>query len=140
MPNFSISIDIQAPPETVVGVMTDVERWPEWTATVTRVRRLEAGPLRVGSRTAIRQPRLPPATWTVTSIEPGRGFTWITKSPGVTITARHVVEPAPAGCRATLSLEFSGLFGGLVARLTRGLNERYLTIEANGLKRRSEST
>jgi hypothetical protein len=36
----------------------------------------------------------------------------------------------------TLSIEFSG---PLVARLTRGLNERYLALEANGLKARSES-
>jgi hypothetical protein len=136
---FSISIDIQAPPATAAAVMTGIERWHEWTSTITSIRRLDDGPLRVGSRAAVRQPRLPPATWTVTGIEPGRGFTWTTKSPGVTILARHFAEPAPGGCRATLSLEFSGPLGGLVARLTRGLNQRYLKIEAEGLKRRSEA-
>jgi hypothetical protein len=136
---ISLSVDIAAPPATVVGIIIDVERWHEWTSTITSIRRLDDGPLRVGSRAAIRQPKLLPATWTVTGIEPGRGFTWITRSPGVTVTARHFVEAAPAGCRATLALEFSGLLGGLVARLTRGLNERYLKIEADGLKRRSEA-
>ena len=121
MRHFEISIDIQAPPATVVGVMTDVERWPDWTTTVTSVRRLDAGPLTIGSRTAIRQPRLPPAVWTVTAIDANRGFTWITKSPGVAIAGHHIVEPTPGGCRATLSLDFSGLIGGLVARLVRGV-------------------
>jgi hypothetical protein len=138
MRHFQISIDIQAPPATVVGVMIDVERWPDWTSTVTSVRRLDTGTLKIGSRAAIRQPKLPPALWTVTAIDQARGFTWVTKSPGVSIAGHHMVEPTPAGCRATLSLDFGGLLGGLVARLTRGLNERYLTIEAEGLKQRSE--
>lgn len=139
MKTFSISIDVLAPAAAVADVMFDVERWPEWTSTVTSIRRLDAGPLRVGSRAAIRQPKLLPAVWTVTAIDPGRGFIWITKSPGVTITARHFAEPTPTGCRATLSLQFSGVLSSFVAALTRGLNERYLTIESEGLKRRSES-
>ena len=97
-------------------------------------------------------PRLPrprPPTWLVattllltaaarSAIEPERSFTWTTGSLGVQVTARHAVEPAGHGSRATLSLQFGGLLGGLVARLTRGLNNRYLGIEADGLKRRSE--
>lgn len=139
MASFSISVDIQAPPARVFAVMTDIERWPDWTATVTSVRRLDAGPLAVGTRAAIRQPRLPPARWTVTAIDAGRGFTWVTRSPGVVITARHAVAPTPSGSRATLSLDFGGLFGSFVAWLTGGLNRRYLGIEAAGLKRRSEA-
>ena len=41
------------------------------------------------------------------------------------------------GSRATLSIRFSGLLGPLFARLTRKLNERYLALEASGLKERS---
>ena len=29
--SFSKSVEINAAPETVLAVMTDVERWPEWT-------------------------------------------------------------------------------------------------------------
>ena len=54
--------------------------------------------------------------------------------------ARHSVEASEGGSRATLSLQFSGLLGPLVARLTRGLNERYLALEVRGLRTRSEGS
>ena len=137
MTDFSIAIEIPAPTDRVWAVMSDVERWPEWTPTVTSIERLDQGPLVVGSRARIRQPRLPPATWRVTELVPGRSFTWVTHSPGVLVIAHHGVESAGDGTRAVLSLRFSGLLGPLVARMTRGLNERYLGMEANGLKARS---
>ena len=40
----------------------------------------------------------------------------------------------------TLSIHFDGLLGPLWGWLTRRLNERYLGLEAAGLKRRSEET
>ncbi len=92
----------------------------------------------IGSRARIRQPKLLPAVWRVTELEEGRAFTWVTRSPGVRVKARHHVEPTTHGARATLSLDFSGPLAPLVARLTRGLNERYLALEAEGLKARSE--
>ena len=138
MTHFSITIDIHAPPDRVWAVMRDIERWPEWTASVTSVTPLDGGPLAIGARARIRQPRLLPAVWRVTSLQDGSSFAWETRSPGVCVTARHWVEPAPGGSRATLALEFSGLFGPLVARLTRDLNQRYLALEASGLKQRSE--
>ena len=137
MTDFSIAIEIPAPPDRVWAVLSDVERWPEWTPTVTRIERLDAGPLVVGSRARIRQPKLSPATWRVTEVVAGRSFTWVTQSPGIRVTARHGVEPMGNGTRAVLSLQFSGLLGPLVARMTRGLNERYLGIEAKGLRARS---
>ena len=53
------------------------------------------------------------------------------------VVAKHGVEPLAEGARATLSLRFSGLLGPLVARVTRGLNQRYLALEAQGLRERS---
>jgi uncharacterized protein YndB with AHSA1/START domain len=137
MTDFAITIDIAAPPERVWAVMADVERWPEWTPSVTRIQRLDPGPLAVGSRARIRQPGLPPAIWHVSELVEGRSFTWVTRSPGVRVMARHGVEPIAGGTRATLSLRFSGLLGAVVARMTRRLNERYLALEAQGLSERS---
>lgn len=138
MTHFGIDVEIQAPPDRVWRVMSDFERWPEWTPTVTSIERLDRGPVAAGSRLRIRQPKLPPALWRLTEFEPGKGFTWVTGSPGIRVTARHWVEASGTGSRATLSLQFSGLLGPLVARLTRGLNEGYLALEAKGLKGRSE--
>jgi uncharacterized protein YndB with AHSA1/START domain len=136
--DFSIVVDIKASPDRVLPVLYDVERWPEWTSTMTSVRRMDAGPFAVGSRARVRQPKLLPAVWQVTELDERRSFTWVTRSPGVQIRAGHLVEVDGAGSRVTLSLEFSGLLGPLVARLYRSLNERYLATEAEGLRKRCE--
>ena len=47
--DLELSIDIDAAPERVWSVMADVERWPEWTSSMTRVERLDDGPFRLGS-------------------------------------------------------------------------------------------
>jgi hypothetical protein len=78
--------------------------------------------------------------WQLTELDEGRSSTLVTRGPGVRVTARHWVEAIEGGSRATLSLRFSGPLGPLVARLTRGLNERYLALEAKGLKARSEGS
>jgi uncharacterized protein YndB with AHSA1/START domain len=134
------SIDIAAPPERVWAVMADATRWPEWTSTVTSIELLDGPDLRVGSRAEIRQPRLPPARFTVTALEPGRGFTWATGNFLVRGTARHEVVATPGGSRATLAVHFGGLLGWLAGRPYRRLTTEYLDREAEGLKARSEGT
>jgi len=139
MTKFRVAVDIQAPPERVWAVMRDVERWPEWTASMTSIELVDGAPLAVGARARVRQPKLPPAEMLVTELEEGKAFTWVTKSPGVRARASHEVVPIPGGARAELAVEFSGLLGGLVARMVRGLTERYMAMEAAGLKARSEA-
>lgn len=139
MRQFSITTDITAPTERVWQVMSDVERWHEWTPSVTSIRRLDDGPFRVGSRLVIRQPKFPPAWWTLTEIEPGRSFTWVSTAPGFRVIGRHSIQPTASGSRATLSLEMQGVLGGLWGRFTRKITERYLAMEATGLKARSEN-
>ena len=139
MTNIYTTIDIQAPPDRVWAAVRDVEHWSEWTPTVISIRPLDPGPLAVGNRAIVRQPKLLPARWQVTELEEGSGFTWIMRGPGVLVTARHSVEAAANGSRATLSLDFSGPLGPLCARLARGLNARYLAIESRGLKKRAEA-
>ncbi len=138
---FSITTEVDAPPEVVFAVLSEVERWHEWTPTVTSVERLgDAGaPLAVGSRIRITQPKVPPSEFTVTALEPGRGFTLFSRSPGATVEANHWVEPAGTGrSRVTLSVTFTGFLGRVIGWIMRGLNQRYLAEEAAGLKRRSE--
>ena len=131
-------IDIDAPADRVFAIMADVERWPEWTASITSVQRLEPGPLRPGARARIRQPKLPPALWTVTELADGRRFTWQSVAPGLRVVAHHVAEPVATGTRATLTVEFHGLLGGLWRALSGGITQRYIELEAAGLKARAE--
>jgi uncharacterized membrane protein len=132
--HFSRTVEIPAPPQIVWPVMVDVERWPEWTASISRVLRLSPGPLQVGSRVRIHQPKLPPAFWRVTELNPGASFTWVSRAPGVRVKARHAVEAIAAGTRVTLSIHYDGLLGAWLARWVGDLNERYLALEADGLK------
>ena len=98
---FSITTEVDAPPEVVFAVLSEIELWPEWTPTVTRVERLgDAGaPLALGSRLRIVQPKVPPAEWTVTALEPGRGFRLVSRSPGATVEANHWAEAVSLASR-----------------------------------------
>jgi uncharacterized membrane protein len=136
---FSTTVDIDAPPERVWTIVRDVGRWPEWTASMTSVERLETGPLAVGSRARVRQPKLLPAVFAVTELRPDAGFAWVTRSAGVEATGGHWIVPAGAGSRVTLSVEFKGGLAWLVARVAGRLTRRYLELEAAGLKRVSEA-
>jgi uncharacterized protein YndB with AHSA1/START domain len=137
---FNITVHIDSPPERVWAVMSDIERWHEWTASVTSVERLDGGPFAVGSRARIRQPKLQPAEFVVTELEAGRGFTWETKSPGARVVASHWIETVGSGSQVTLLLKFSGLVGPTAAYLMRKTINQYLEMEANGLKKRCESS
>jgi hypothetical protein len=140
MYEHSSSIDIQAPPSVVWSIVSDVEHWPNWTPTVTRLTKLTPGPLAVGMAARIIQPKLPPAIWRVTEIHDGHDFTWVNERLGVKVFGSHVVEPLPdGGTRATVSVRFTGFLSPIVARLARRLNEDYLDLEAKGLKARSEA-
>lgn len=136
-----VSIDVAAPPDRVWEVLLDVARWPEWTDSVTSARLLDPEPLAVGSRVEVRQPRIPTGTYTVTELHPGRAFVWQQRQPGSTVTAHHECVPLPdGGTRVELTVVMSGAVGGLVGRVYRRLTERYLALEAAGLKARAEGT
>ena len=138
MRQFTIATDIAAPANRVWDVMSDVERWHEWTPSVTSVRRLTDGPFGIGTRVVINQPKFPPAIWKVTAVDLGRSFTWVSVAPGLRVVGHHAVEPTSGGSRATLSLDLQGILGGLWGMLTRRITERYIGYEAAGLRSRSE--
>jgi uncharacterized membrane protein len=134
------SVDVAAPVDRVWQVLVDVERWPDWTDSVSSVRLLDPGPLAVGSRVRVSQPRIPTGTYTVTALEPGSGFTWEQRQPGSTVSAHHACAPLPdGGTRVELVVVMSGALGEVVGRLYRRLTQRYLATEAAGLKLRAES-
>jgi len=131
------SVTIDAPIDVVWSVFTDVERWPTWASSFTSVDLVD-GPMRLGAKARIRQPRLPTVVWEVTKWEPGRSWTWVATGPGARTEASHVLTASGRGTVAEQSIVSSGPLGRLVAFLYRSLTRRYLAIEAEGLKQRSE--
>jgi uncharacterized membrane protein len=137
----SDSVTIEAPAAEVWAVFTDVERWPEWTASVSDARFVRGDDIAVGAQVRIKQPRLVTAVWEVTAVEPGESWTWVARSPGVRTTASHRIRPLDGG--GTLveqRIEHAGPLAGVVGRLTRGLTRRYLAMEGDGLRSRCESS
>ncbi len=108
-------VEIDAPAVVVWDVFSDVERWPEWTASVTRLVALDGPGLAVRKRFAIKQPRMPKLVWEVTDVTPGVAWTWVQRSP-----------------------DQRGPVGALVGLFMRGMTRRYLALEADGLKASSE--
>jgi uncharacterized membrane protein len=133
------SIEIDAPAELVWQVFSDVENWPEWTASVTSVAGRDGTNLAVGKRFSIKQPGMSKLTWKVTDIEPGLSWTWVQRAPGALARARHDVIARPDGRTVVRQqLDQRGVLGALVARLMVKKTKRFLELEAQGLKTRSE--
>ncbi|HEY7718367.1 MAG TPA: SRPBCC family protein [Pedococcus sp.] len=132
------TVTVEAPREAVWAALVDVESWPQVTSSMTSVEKLDPGPLQIGSRARIRQPKLPVAVWTVTELTEPERFTWVATGPGVRTTAVHEVAGSGGTCRLRLELTQAGPLGSALGRLARGLVERYLALEADGLKRRAE--
>jgi uncharacterized membrane protein len=133
------SIEIDAPAQLVWQVFSEVERWPEWTASVTSLVGRDGTNLAVGKRFSIKQPGMSKLTWTVTEIDPGLSWTWVQRSPGVAVTARHHVIAQPDGrTLVRQELEQRGVVGALVGRMMLKKTKRFLELEAQGLKTRSE--
>ena len=70
----------------------------------------------------------------------GSSYTWESRSPGVTVTATHVVEPHPDGSRLTLALTVSGWLSGPGWLMTRSLSKRYVETEAASIKSAAETS
>ena len=106
---------------------------------MSNVEALDGGPLQMGSRYIVHQPKLRPATWVVTQLEPPRCFVWQARSPGLQMIAGHTVEESSAGnCHVTLRFSFDGLLGAPIGWLFRSVTKRYLAQELASLKSRVE--
>ena len=136
MRKFEVTRHIDAPPQAVWPVISDVARWPEWLPTINSVERLDEGPLRIGSRARVSQPKLPKAEWEVTELVDGRLFTWEATGPGMRSIGRHEVVPDGDGSLVTLSIEQTGPMGWVAATIWRSLTQRYVALEAESLDAR----
>jgi uncharacterized membrane protein len=133
------SIEIDAPAATVWEVFADVERWSEWTASIEHIVALDGPSIEVGRRFQIKQPRFPKLVWEVTAVHPDVSWTWRQRSFGGTTTATHeVVALESDRTLVRQRIEQRGPIGVAVGVLMSRLTKRYLELEGQGLKARSE--
>ena len=138
--HFEKAIEIDAPQQRVWDVLTDIEAWPQRIETVDEVELLTPAPIAKGSKVRLKQPKLPEGTWDVTAWDAPSYFEWTQKSTGITSVAGHRVEVlGERRARLTLTLDMRG-FLIPVAFFYRGLTNRYMNLEAEGMKRAAEAS
>jgi uncharacterized protein YndB with AHSA1/START domain len=133
-----VSVEITRPPDIVWPVLVDVEHWPEWTASITKIERLDQAAFGLGSAVRIHQPKLKAMTYRVCKFEKGRLFAWETQSSGVFTIASHVIHDSKPGCLVTLAIYQRGWAAPFIAPFLRGITRRYVEMEAHGLKKTCE--
>ncbi|MGH3413731.1 MAG: SRPBCC family protein [Marmoricola sp.] len=129
---------VGAPAQRVWDLLVDVEGWPRWTRSMREITRLDDGPLAVGSRSRVVQPRGRPMVWTVTELEPLDTFTWETAMPGIRLVAVHRIEQTAEGVRTMLQLTVSGPLAWLASALAGDRMRGYVGMESEGLKHAAE--
>jgi uncharacterized membrane protein len=134
----SHTIQIHAPLDRVWAVTLDLERWPDWTPTVTSVQRLDTGPVEVGSRVRMKQPLQPPSEWVVTRCEAGKVFAWETRRPGLRMVGTHEMRAARTGTTNILHVDAQGALAVLLWPLLLLAMGRALRDENLGLARYCE--
>ena len=97
-------------------MLSDLEAWPERIETVDVVELLTPAPVTKGSRVRLKQPKLPEGIWDITVWDAPSYFEWTQKTGGVTSVAGHRVEAMGVG-----------------------LTNRYMNLEAEGLRRAAET-
>lgn len=138
--HFEEAIDIEASQQRVWDVLSEIEAWPRRIETVESVESLTPGPVAIGSRIRLKQPKLPEGEWEISVWDAPTYFEFRQKSGGVTSVAGHRVEAlADSRSRLTLSLDMRGLPVAVVALFFKDLTKRYMTLEAQGIKGAAES-
>jgi uncharacterized membrane protein len=137
---FEESVEIDAPQQRVWDVLSDLEAWPQRIETVDLVEVLTPPPISSGSRVRLKQPKLPEGTWDVTAWDAPSYFEWTQKTGGSTSVAGHRVDALGDGrARLTLTLDMRGFLIPVMALFYKGLINRYMNLEAQGLKRAAEA-
>lgn len=132
-------VKIDAPVEEVWAVVSDVERWYEWTPSIKSILLLDPKPLHVGSRGLVEQPRLPRTIWQVTELVRNQGFNWEAKTIGAHTVGEHWITPdSQGGVTVALRVRQTGWLAWIFQRWIGKITREYVAMEARGLKLRCE--
>src|SRR5262249_44771714 len=122
MATITLEKGIDAPPEVVYAVATDLDAWPATIRGIERIERLTEGPVRVGTR--FREPRKMSGGEAVermefAALDPPHGYTLRAESCGCLFESEHRFTPDGAGTLVELTIRTKPLT--LVAKLTAPL-------------------
>ncbi|GAB1516428.1 SRPBCC family protein [Actinophytocola sp. KF-1] len=134
-----VTTTVDAPADLVWRTVKDVEKWPEWTPTMTEIR-LDGDDLRSGASATVRQPKQPERTWTVTELTEGRSFTWTSSGRGLRMSADHVVTEEHGRTTVLLTFRMAGPLAPLASLLAGKLVRQAVDTEAASLKKWCERT
>jgi hypothetical protein len=139
MKTMSATIQIDAPPEAVWAVLTDLGRYPEWNPLF----REASGQVAVGSRITLRSVhpangRMMTVKSKITVADPGVELRWVSSLPGI-ISGEHrfVLTPADGGTRLEQGEEFHGLLAALPLKTFTRADASFRSLN-EALKKRAE--
>ena len=129
---------VNASAATVFNVLLRVDRWNQWTASIKEISILDNAPMEAGSKLRVLQPKLSPAVWIVTEVSQDKALVWEKRSSGLRMLSEHSIYKDANGSRVIIRMTYGGPMAGFAYLLSRGLTDRYMTMEINGLKAECE--
>ena len=141
MKTMSATIQIDALPEAVWAVLTDLGRYQEWNPLF----REASGQVTVGSRIRLRSVhpangRLMTVKPKITVADPGAELTWVASLPGI-MTGEHrfTLTPANGGTRLEQSETFRGLLTAFSGKTLTNAEASFQALN-KALKQRAEDS
>jgi hypothetical protein len=136
--SFEAAVRVEAPPEVVWGLLSDVGSWRDWDSGVDRIE----GRVALGERLTIHATmiRRRPFTVTVTDLRPNAGMRWEGGLPFGLATIERVYRLDPqddGGTELTVREDQTGPLVSWLERTTPDLNPSFRQFCA-GLKARAE--
>jgi hypothetical protein len=138
--SFSTRIDIQAPPDKIWQILTDLPRWPQWNSTVERT----VGNIERGSKVTVFVKQSPGRAFPlrVTELDAPHRMVWAGGMPFGLFTGTRVYELAvPVTGEASFSMreDYTGVLAGLIGKSIPDLQPAFDEF-AQCLKRAAERT
>jgi hypothetical protein len=141
MKTMSATIQIDAPPEVVWAILTDLEGYAAWNPLF----REASGQVAVGKRIKLRSVhpangRLMTVKPKVTVAAPGAELTWVSSLPGI-VSGEHrfKLSPADGGTRLEQSETFGGLLTAFSSKTFANAAASFQALN-KALKKRAEGT
>ena len=131
-------VEVAASADRVWDAVVDYEARTQWSPRMKEARVLDDGPLREGSRIRLHKDR-DRFTATVVEIRPPERLTLLVKGPGFRVHHTYELRTGGDHTGVTLTGDYRGVIGRLVARFMRGSVQRDVIDELAAIKVAAEA-